>query len=71
MAKKTQFIHIRIEESELQRIKIAAAKRDIPVAQYLRYMIDLGEKAEYAGWRAKPDPEPVDYSNMKRTDVDW
>jgi predicted DNA binding CopG/RHH family protein len=53
MAKKTKFVHIRIEESELQRIKIAAARRDIPVAQYLRYMIDLGERADYAGWTGR------------------
>ena len=51
MSNKTEAIRIRVTKAEFVRFKREAAKHDIPVSQYLRQMIDLGEKAAHKGFK--------------------
>ena len=41
-------LHVRITEKEYQGIVKRAYNKDMPVSEYIRFMIDLGEKAAYS-----------------------
>lgn len=45
---RDKVIHVRLTEKEYEGIKARADSKDMRLSEYLRAMIDIGEKKDYA-----------------------
>lgn len=51
-------LNIRMDKREIEKIKSRAARKDMSVGEYIRYMIDLGEKNDYGKDKPKSTDQP-------------